>query len=161
VNTYRLLAGLLDDKIRQSKERAFRLLKIAHPREDIHRVYRATYSSDKRARANAGEFLDALLRRRDQQQLRELVRVICDDLPVEEQVRRGAQLAKFEVLPSRDSALADAMRNPDVKLAALAALHAVALGDAKLEASVHRAQEQRPALAATAHLVFQEPLAAG
>jgi AAA family ATP:ADP antiporter len=161
LNTHRLLTGLLDDKVRQSKERAFRLLKIAHPREDIHRVYRATYSSDKRARANAGEFLDALLRRRDQQQLRELVRVISDDLPVEEQVRRGAQLAKFEPLQSRDAALAAAIEDADVKLAALAALHAVALGDAKLEASVHRAQEQRPALAATAHLVFQEPLATG
>jgi AAA family ATP:ADP antiporter len=160
-NTYRLLAGLLDDKIRQSKERAFRLLKIAHPREDIHRVYRATSSSDRRARANASEFLDALLRRRDQQQLRELIRLISDDLPAEEQVRRGAQLAKFEPLRSRDSALAAAMQDADVKLAALGALHAVALGDEKLEASVQRAQAERPDLAATAHLVFQEPLAVG
>ncbi|HWL84604.1 MAG TPA: MFS transporter, partial [Polyangiaceae bacterium] len=37
--TQRLLVGLLDDKVRQSLERAFRLLKIAHSNEDIHRVY--------------------------------------------------------------------------------------------------------------------------
>src|SRR5262249_32948041 len=34
-----LLAGLLDDKLDQSLERALRLLKLAHPREDLHRVH--------------------------------------------------------------------------------------------------------------------------
>jgi len=37
-----LLVGLLDDKLRQSLERTFRLLKIAHPRDDFHRVQIAT-----------------------------------------------------------------------------------------------------------------------
>src|ERR1700689_3235952 len=55
--TERLLTGLLDDKLRQSLERTFRLLKIAHPREDIHRVQIAALSEDRRSRANAGEFL--------------------------------------------------------------------------------------------------------
>jgi AAA family ATP:ADP antiporter len=68
--TKRLLVGLLDDKLRQSLERAFRFLKIAHPHEDIHRVYVASFSEDARVRANAAEFIDTLLRRRDQRCVR-------------------------------------------------------------------------------------------
>src|SRR4029077_13072653 len=75
----RLLCGLLDDKLRQSMERAFRLLKAAHKREDIHRVYAAALSRDPRARANAGEFLDALFVRRDQRPLRALLRIVVDE----------------------------------------------------------------------------------
>src|SRR5262249_38816472 len=56
----RLVAGLLDDKLRQSLERAFRFLQIAHRNEDIRGVYSALRSRDKRTRANALEFLDAL-----------------------------------------------------------------------------------------------------
>src|SRR5205814_4563664 len=42
----RLLVGLLDDKITQSLECTFRLLKIAHRKEDIHRVHGAALSDD-------------------------------------------------------------------------------------------------------------------
>jgi len=45
---------LLDDKLRQSLERTFRLLKIAHPYQDIHRVNIALTSKDLRARAKRG-----------------------------------------------------------------------------------------------------------
>src|ERR1019366_1833430 len=75
-----LLRGLLDDKLRHSIERTFRLLKIAHATEDIHRVQIACLSDDLHSRANAGEFLDALLVRRDQQRLRALLRLISDSL---------------------------------------------------------------------------------
>ena len=124
-----LLAGLLDDKLDHSLERAFRLLKVAHPREDIHRVYIACLSSDKRARANAGEFLDALLGRRDQQLLRDLVRLVSDDLPPEDQLTRAARLLGFTPPRSREDAVRAAIADPDIKLAALAALFAVAMGD--------------------------------
>jgi AAA family ATP:ADP antiporter len=152
--TYQLFAGLLDDKLRQALERAFRLLKIAHPKEDIHRVYLACLSNDRRARANASEFLDALLRRRDQQALRELVRVVSDDLPREEQARRAADLLGFSAPRTREEAVRAAVADPDIKLATLAALYAVAMGDEWLETAL----ELRPALATAARDLFQEAL---
>jgi ATP/ADP translocase/HEAT repeat protein len=158
-NTYRLFAGLVDDKLRQSRERAFRLLKIAHPKEDIHRVYIASMSSDKRTRANAYELLDTLLRRRDQERVRELVKLVADDLAPEEQVRRAALIVGFSPPRTREQAVQLALVDSDVKLAALAALHAIATGDEHLEESVRRAQEGRPELAETAHVVFQHAIA--
>src|SRR5262249_8506512 len=49
--TGRLLAGLLEDKLRQSLERTFRLLKIAHQREGFPGGHPATPASDRRAPA--------------------------------------------------------------------------------------------------------------
>ena len=88
----RLLDGLLDDKLRQSIERVFRLLAIAHPREDFRRVRLACLSDDPYTRANAGELLDALLRHRDQEQLRALLRLITEDLSLPERAARAASL---------------------------------------------------------------------
>jgi len=56
-----LLTGLLDDKLDQSLERSLRLLKLAHTSEDMHRVHIVALTGDRHARANAIEFLDALL----------------------------------------------------------------------------------------------------
>jgi hypothetical protein len=154
IKTHRLFAGLLDDKLRQSLERAFRLLKIAHPKEDIHRVYLACLSQDRRARANASEFLDALLRRRDQQALRELVRLVSDDLPPRDQVARAAELLGFSAPRTREEAVRASVADPDLKLATLAALYAEAMGDDWLTDALNL----RPALAATANDFFQEAL---
>jgi AAA family ATP:ADP antiporter len=142
-----LLFGLLDDKLLQSSERAFRLLEIAHPHEDIHRVYTATLSRDVRARANAGEFLDALLARRDQQPLRELLRVVLDDASDRARVAHGAALVPG-LVHERDEAIAALVDDHDDALAALAAYHALSLGGPKLHAAVHRARETRPSLLA-------------
>jgi AAA family ATP:ADP antiporter len=152
--TYRLFAGLLDDKLRQSLERAFRVLKIAHPKEDIHRVYLACLSKDRRARANASEFLDALLRRRDQQAVRELVRLVADDLPPGDQVARATELLGFTPPRTREDAVRAGVADPDVKLATLAALYAEAMGDGWLTTAL----ALRPALATTANELFQEAL---
>lgn len=92
--TLELLVGLLDDKLAQSLERTFRLLKIVFPREDLHRVHRALVSSDKHARANAGEFLDTLLRRRDELMLRELLRIVADDSPELARTARAARCSR-------------------------------------------------------------------
>ena len=51
-------------------------------------------------------------------------------------------------------ALADA----DIKVAALAALYAVATGAEHLVASVEKAREKRPSLAPAAQGIFQDPL---
>ncbi len=150
----RLLCGLLDDKLRQSMERAFRLLKVAHKREDIHRVHRAALSEDPRERSNAGEFLDALLERRDQQPLRELLRIVVDQPTDAERVARAAASGR-RLARTRSAALEMLVEDSDDALAALAAQHALAAeSDQQLRAAVVRASEHRPSLRAMLERLF-------
>jgi HEAT repeat protein len=116
----RLLSGLLDDKLRQSLERAFRLLSIAHPREDFRRLRLACMSDDAYTRANAGELLDSLFHHRDQQPLRALIRLITDDLSSSERASRAAPLLARVVPSGRGEALAILARDRDSILARLA-----------------------------------------
>ena len=124
----RLLVGLLEDKLQQSLDRAFRLLKIAHPAEDVHRVQIAFRSTDGRLRANAGEFLDTWLRRRDQQPMRELLRLVANDLPAAERAARFGALSSRPLPHTREEALAILAGERDPLMAALAELYATALG---------------------------------
>jgi HEAT repeat protein len=140
--TGRLLRGLLDDKLRLSFERAFRLLKIAHPREDIHRVYAASQSSDARARANAGELLDALLRHPGQERLRNLLRLVVDDLSPEQRAARSRTLVRPSPL-ANEQALIELLDDHDVALAALAGLEAWAVGTEPLRSAVRRVRAGR------------------
>jgi hypothetical protein len=150
----RVLGGLLDDKLGQSLERAFRLLKIALPREDLHRVQQAALSSDKHARANAGEFLDALLTRRDQQRLRALLRLVTEDLNAADRVARAAdQLPSAAPRSHRDAVMA-LVEDKDVTVAGLAASYAALLDDAKLREAAALARRQRPEVEARAHELF-------
>lgn len=150
-----LLDELLADKVRQSLERAFRLLKIAHKREDIHRVHTAALSSNRRARANAGEFLDTLLSRRDQQALRAVLRIVIDDATDAERVTRA--IAEGRALPgTHDAALAVLVDNRDDALAALASRHAATSSNASLRAEVERVRRVRPALRALSDRLFGE-----
>jgi len=121
--TERLLVGLLDDKLRQSIERVFRLLKIAHPSQSIHRVHVALVSKDLRARANAAEFLDTLLRRADQRSLRRLFQVLEDDMTIATRVARAAPLLSFSPPRGRQEALERITRDGDQTLSALAIAH--------------------------------------
>jgi AAA family ATP:ADP antiporter len=139
-----LLVGLLDDKLRQSLERTFRLLKVAHPRDDLHRVQIASQSRDSRARANAGEFLDALLRRRDQRALRELLSVIVDDLSIAERVTRGSALLHTTAPMTREASIALMLRDADTTLAALAALHAATVAGKPARVVIGRRMGGRP-----------------
>ena len=140
-----LLVGLLANKETQALERAFRLLKIAHKREDIHRVHIAATSKDKRARSNAGEFLDTLLFGRSQRELRALFRLVVDDLDAPTRVRRGAPY--LGVIPNdRDEALAALIEDPDEALATLSSYYALSLGRESLRAGVERARRDRPSL---------------
>ena len=157
-NKFRLLAGLFDDKVHQALERAFRLLKIAHPKEDIHRVYAAMMSPDKRERANAAEFLDALVHRRKDPQLHELLRIALDDLSPAAQVARAANVLGFVPPRTPDDAVHAALADSDIKVAALAAMYAVETGDEQLVASVGRAQEKRRELEPATREVFQDSL---
>lgn len=142
----RLLVGLLQDKEDQALERAFRLLKIAYKREDIHRVHHAAVSNDKRARSNAGEFLDTLLSRRRQRELRTLFRLVVDDLAPAASVARAASF--LESIPrDRDTALDRLIADRDDAIATLASYYGLALGADQLRAAVDRAGRDRPSLA--------------
>ena len=140
-----ILLGLLHDKESQSLERAFRLLKIAHRREDIHRVHGAALSTDRRVRSNAGEFLDTLLAGRGRSELRELFRLVVDDLAPSERVARAT--AYLGLLPrDRDHALATLIEDHDEAIATIASYFALSLGAPDLRASVERARKDRPSL---------------
>jgi hypothetical protein len=123
--TERILTGLLDDKIRQSLERTFRLLKVVFPREDIHSAFLAYLSTDRRDRANAAEFLDALLSGRRRGSLRELLRLAADETVS----REGVELADglLARAPStREESLRLLVAEKDATVAALAKLHVAA-----------------------------------
>ena len=120
----RLLVGMLDDKLRQSVDRAFRLLEIAYPHENIHHVRLLCFSGDAYARANAREFLDTLLRRRHQQDVRALLRLVTDDLALDERLRRGIPLLPTRPPATRADALAALTQDTHSTLVALAVLAA-------------------------------------
>jgi hypothetical protein len=150
--TGRLLRGLLDDKLRHSLERAFRLLQAAHPGEDIHRAYIACLSTDGRAKANAGELLDTLLMKRDQQRLREVLRLVADDLtPAQRAARAGAYLSVQSPQSPEDS-LVELVEDRDVVVAALATLHAYATGTSRVVAAADAARARRVEIERTARL---------
>jgi hypothetical protein len=143
----RVLFELLNDKVRHALDRAFRLLQIAHPRQQIRRAYLACVSDDAYARANAVEFLDSLLRRPQQETLRELLCLAADDLPSGERVSRAA-LVMSEALPRmRQEALVGLVADGDLMVAALAALYGSELEGEDLRAAVARVLRNRPEVA--------------
>lgn len=91
-----VLAGLLEDKRAQSLERAFRLLQIAHRREDVHSSAIAVTSGDRQLRAQALEYLDALTLTSEVRQIRELFRLVADELSDAERVARGRAFLESE-----------------------------------------------------------------
>jgi len=153
-----VLSRLIEDKLNQAMERAFRLLQIAHPREHIESVHDAARSADKTLRANAGEFLDALLVRRSQQPLRRLLRIVVDDASDVERAR----WAKDEVLGLPQTlveVLTKLMDENDEVLVALAARHALTLNDEGLRGVVSRLRKVSPSIEATNDLLFGAPIA--
>jgi hypothetical protein len=141
----RLLRALLDNKLRQALDRAFLLLQIAHPRRDIRGVRTASLSGNATTRANAGELLDALLNRRDQKPLRQLFRLIADDLTLSERVEQATHLLSGYTPATRDEALVALVGDADGMVSALAEMHALDLGNEPLRAAVDRARRERPA----------------
>jgi AAA family ATP:ADP antiporter len=125
--TLRLVLGILDDKLRQSLERTFRLLKIAYPHEDMHGVHAAYLSTDKRLRANAAEFLDALLPKRDQEGLRSLLRIAAEEASFDEMIERSRDRLPLPPPATQQEALERLLRDDDATVAALAELHVAAL----------------------------------
>ena len=154
----RLLVGLLDDKLHQSLERAFRLLKIAHPREDIRRVHLACVSREASARANAVEFLDTLLRRRDQQPIRELFRLIADDVSDDERISRAAALVPQGAHRTRNDAILELLQDADIMVSALASVCAQAstFQSGPIRDAIDQAHHGRPRIDLSAEDPFRE-----
>jgi ATP:ADP antiporter, AAA family len=118
-----LLKGLLDDKMRQALERAFRLFKVLHPHENIRGVYIALSSSNRKERANALEFLDALALNCSEE-CRRLLRLVGDDLPPAEKVARAG--GDIFAPSTEGEAVASLLGDSDEGVVALAAYHAMA-----------------------------------
>jgi len=145
----RLLIGLIDDKLEQSLERAFRLLQIRHRHEDIRNVYFAFQSKERVRRAHALEFLDVLTTTRAGdvlgQQVRQLVLLAVDELSVADRLERARAF-----VPAQPASYAAAMEllvsDRDESLAAFAAYHALEVGSAELSGAVADALRERPAL---------------
>jgi hypothetical protein len=122
-DTRAVVLRLLDDKCRQALARAFRLLKVCFPSEDLLQTHAAVTSGDPATRANAIEFLDALLaprRHADHDGVRGLLRLIAEDLPDHERIARAAVLAPRAVPRTPEAAIALLCEDRDALLAALA-----------------------------------------
>ena len=157
----KLILGLLDDKQKQSLERAFRLLQMAHRNEDIRNVYYTLRFGDRRGRAHAAEFLDNLTlpswgaKQGGDARTRELFRLVADDLPPAERVRRAGRFVR-EQPATYDEAICALLAEKDESLASLAAYHALEMGGSELRERVAEAYRKRPNLSLDGSLeVFQ------
>ena len=142
----RALLALVNDKVQQALERTFRCLGVAHRGEDIYGVFLALTRGDKRARANAGEFLDALSF--SQSNLREGLRAALDDSDV---VKRAELLKDAlrlrDTPPSHDLAVRALLHDRDELLAAMATYHVLESGLVTLINDARGTLTTRPQLA--------------
>jgi hypothetical protein len=128
----RLLLGLLSGKMEQALERIFRLLQIANKSEDIRSAWFAARSTDKRVRAQALEFLSTLTLTSSIPEIRDLLRIIVDDLPTEERLKRAVQYIPA-VPQTHRSAVLRLLEDDDEALAGIATYHGLQIGGLKQE----------------------------
>jgi hypothetical protein len=122
-DTRGVVLALLDDKRDQAVSRAFLLLKLCFPSEDLRQVHAAIRSGDATTQGNVAEFLDALLapRRRGRDDgIRALLRLVTEDLPDAERVARAGVLPPEAIPEGPDAAIALMRKDRDAMLAALA-----------------------------------------
>lgn len=163
--TRTLLAELLAEKSQQALERVFRILKLAFPEEDIHRVHTAALQGDAASRANAAEFLDALLapRRRGAMtdDLRPLLRLLNADLPEADAVLRAAELASFALPATPGEGLTWLVEERDVTVAALATVLVRQSAAPDATAAASKAVERRRSIAESVDALLAPPRALG
>lgn len=80
-----LLAQALEQKMRRTRDRIYRLLSLLYPWNDIAAAEWTLGHGDARSRASASEYLDNIFTG----QLRKEIMPVLEDLPIEEKVRRG------------------------------------------------------------------------
>ena len=120
-----LIVRLLDEKRAQALARVFSLLRLTYPDEDLRQVHAAVTSPDARTRADAAEFLDALLaphRGGRDDGVRHLLRLVTEEISDPERVARAQALGGLGAPPEGfDAAIAQLQGDRDTTLAALAA----------------------------------------
>ncbi|MBK6692046.1 MAG: HEAT repeat domain-containing protein [Myxococcales bacterium] len=149
-----LLIELIDSKVQQALERAFRLLQIAHPRERIDRAYSALTSLDRRVRASAVEFIDALTLRRGEEEIRDLLRRAIDD-PTQS-VLAQSSVTGIAFPTGYQEAVSLLLADPDETLAMLATHHASLMGSPFRDA-VAATLKTRPTLEEAVSRLFGWP----
>ena len=92
--------GLLLDKANQATERAFRILGLLHPKEDVRSIAEAVLGGDKASHARALEYLSTLTLDLDSK-TRELLRLVVDNL--EASVRVEFARAELDGIPETES----------------------------------------------------------
>ena len=140
-----LLLGLLEDKLSQALDRGFRYLHLVHRSEDLRSVSFAVRSSDRKLRAQALEYLDALTLDASVSGVRDLLRLIVDDLPDPERVARASAFLP-DPPTGYHEALSRLVRDPDDALASIAAYHALMLKASGLTSDIISVSEERPSL---------------
>ena len=140
-----LLCGLLEDKLSQALDRALRFLNLLHRREDLRAVSFAIQSNDRKLRAQALEYLDALTLDVNMTDIRDLVRLIADDLPDTDRVARASAFLP-DPPAGYHEALSRLLRDPDDAVASIAAYHALMLRQSGLTSDVLSVSEERPTL---------------
>jgi hypothetical protein len=142
-----IVLRVLDEKREQALGRVLRLLKLSFPSEDLRSVHAAMISRDASTRANAAEFLDALLapRRRGRDDgSRALLRLVTEDLPADERVARAEVLDPRAIPRTPDAAIALLREDRDPMLAVLG----ISLAEEHVAAGGHlEPASERPAAA--------------
>jgi AAA family ATP:ADP antiporter len=89
-----LVIELLEDKLQQSRDRIARFLQVLQRGDDVRAIFGALGSDDRKQHGRAVEFLDALIRNfgRSSRDVAGLLRLVVDDMPGAERVRRAAEL---------------------------------------------------------------------
>lgn len=137
-----LLRGLLADKMKQARERIFRLFHVLHPGDDIRGVAVALEGDDARRRANAFEFLDTLALRCSDP-VRAMLRLLSEELDAAQKVERAAPYLAAPAPENERAALMRLVGDSDNALAGLAAYRAHAIGDETLLADAVAAMRKR------------------
>ncbi len=153
------LLALLNDKMDQALERTFRCLGLAHRGEDLHGVHLAIVRGDRRVKANAAEFLDALPYL--VVELREALRIIVDEQLDDERERQALLSLGITPIAGHDEACRLLLEDPDELLAALAAHHVLETGLVQLAVEARSAILARPQLGrlgADRESTYPEPL---
>ncbi len=114
-----VLALTLDQKLRRSVDRIYRLLGLLYPWKDIAAARWAIEHGDARDRSGALEYLDNILA----SQLRSQLMPVLEEMPLDDKVRRGNTLLKTRPRDVEETMLQ--LINDDVEIVAAAAIDLV------------------------------------
>jgi HEAT repeat protein len=134
----KLLARSIDDRLKQTLERLFRLLGLRYPPKEIYNAYRAVSRDNVEEHTAALEFLDNILER-------DLKRILIPllDAP-ENRMARGRELFGVEPLTAEE-AIRESIHSHDAWLAACAMAAAADLKLRSLAPEIARAAEDSEA----------------